>query len=89
MTPIQLHQTEKFEVVETKDSSPIKVSRSLRAVIVHRGETPTSGHYVAYVRNPLFPFWYLIDDDIVRHAKFKDFIVKERSNIYMLVYSEQ
>jgi len=37
-------------------------------MIVHKGETQNSGHYISYVRNPQFPGqsnWFCVNDKIV------------------------
>jgi ubiquitin carboxyl-terminal hydrolase 36/42 len=57
----------------------------LYAVVVHRGDTPVSGHIFSYIRSP-DGFWYEFNDETVTQVQFN--VVLSEKDAYILCYAE-
>lgn len=60
---------------------------TLYAIIVHRGKSMFSGHYVAYVKDA-DNYWFQCDDKTVTPATKED-VSEVQKNVYMLFYIRQ
>mmetsp|Transcript_2965 Transcript_2965/g.6481 ORF Transcript_2965/g.6481 Transcript_2965/m.6481 type:complete len:470 (+) Transcript_2965:124-1533(+) len=58
----------------------------LYAVIVHRGHSARSGHYIAFARHPSTDKWYEFDDEAVRPVPVQEVL---RQQAYLLFYQKK
>ena len=65
--PLDLDLSSRSDVKAKKGSIMYKLS----AVIKHRGESPSEGHYICYSRMPKTTDWYLCNDGKYKKSDFK------------------
>lgn len=78
--PIEMDLSE----YETTDEKQLPLRYKLLAVIVHEGRTLSSGHYIAYARQPN-GVWVMYDDEATR--KVKESEAADQDSAYILLYS--
>lgn len=74
-----------FDIDEYTVNEDRPVRYKLMAVIVHEGRSLSSGHYIAYCRQPNGETWAEYDDEMIRKVSEKTVLSQESA--YMLVYS--
>lgn len=78
--PVEMDLTE----YETPDEKQQPLRYKLLAVIVHEGRTLSSGHYIAYARQPN-GVWVMYDDEATRRVKESE--AANQNSAYILLYS--
>lgn len=86
---ITLEVTEASSPSDPK-SLPVTLKYKIAGVIVHHGETPSSGHYITYLKEGSTGTWYLHDDTRVTaigDAGLKQAVEDMESNGYIFLYT--
>ena len=67
-----------------ENDSPADFTYELYAVVVHKGETPSSGHVFSYIRSP-DGSWYEANDETVTKVQLN--VVLGEKDAYVLCYA--
>ncbi|EFX64742.1 hypothetical protein DAPPUDRAFT_65946 [Daphnia pulex] len=59
--------------VETQGVAPSSLTYDLSAVLIHRGPSAYSGHYIAHIKDPVTGTWYKFNDEVVQKIEGTNF----------------
>ncbi|EFX68348.1 hypothetical protein DAPPUDRAFT_63211 [Daphnia pulex] len=59
--------------VKTQGEEPSSLTYDLSAVLIHRGPSAYSGHYIAHIKDPVTGTWYKFNDEVVQKIEGTNF----------------
>ena len=84
--PVSFEESHYFSVWDSNPARGCKrFKKPLISIVCHRGKSPASGHYVAYVRDPRSGSWYEYDDESISQVPWS-FVKSQREDVYSLVF---